>query len=548
MEYYASQKDPGARTVYTYTNQWDANKIYGCACTPGFQAVDCSQRVCPTGDDPLTGTTPTTRQYNAKQMVKCIGTSGYFTLSFKKVTTAYIYATDSDSTMQAKLNALSSVTNSGIVVTGADPVCSGNGITYVEFRQDFGPQPLLIPNYSGLKGTVNGVNASVSVATYIVATKENNPCSNRGICDPNSGLCACNTNYETSDGYGNPGTRGDCGAPTATISACPGEFECSLQGNCPNDGTYRCSCDEGWMGSDCSIRTCPFGPPWFGYPDANDVAHATWTECSSNGICDRSSGICSCALNFAGNACQYLACPVGGAAMATCSGNGKCLNMADLAQASTVNGVIQGYTYGAIPNNPQTWDAQLVYGCLCDPGFTGFDCSLATCPFGDDPLTIGQVNEIQQLTCVATSGYFYLKFREQTTAQIPYSASPAALQQYLQTLSTIDWVNVTSSTPTICGASSASTTRIEFLVPTGDVPMIQVISTFPSTMRVVISEITKGTKEWEECSGRGLCNRNFGQCACFDAFGSSDGQGNFGERGDCGTIISEFAAVIPVAA
>lgn len=33
------------------------------------------------------------------------------------------------------------------------------------------------------------------------------------------------------------------------------------------------------------------------------------------------------------------------------------------------------------------WDADILHGCVCDPGWTGFDCSQLECPRGDDPLT-----------------------------------------------------------------------------------------------------------------------------------------------------------------
>ncbi|GLD97256.1 hypothetical protein PINS_up005939 [Pythium insidiosum] len=33
---------------------WDQEKIMGCRCDPGFEGHDCSKRVCPKGDDPLT--------------------------------------------------------------------------------------------------------------------------------------------------------------------------------------------------------------------------------------------------------------------------------------------------------------------------------------------------------------------------------------------------------------------------------------------------------------------------------------------------------------
>lgn len=45
------------------------------------------------------------------------------------------------------------------------------------------------------------------------------------------------------------------------------------------------------------------------------------------------------------------------------------------------------------------WDADMIYGCECDSGFTGFDCSQRVCPRGDDPLTTGQVEEVQIFEC-----------------------------------------------------------------------------------------------------------------------------------------------------
>jgi hypothetical protein len=37
------------------------------------------------------------------------------------------------------------------------------------------------------------------------------------------------------------------------------------------------------------------------------------------------------------------------------------------------------------------WDAKKIQGCVCDPKYSGFDCSEQICPNGDDPLTQGQV-------------------------------------------------------------------------------------------------------------------------------------------------------------
>ena len=45
----------GITSVYTYTNIWDATKIFGCQCDEHYTGSDCSLQNCPVGDDPLTG-------------------------------------------------------------------------------------------------------------------------------------------------------------------------------------------------------------------------------------------------------------------------------------------------------------------------------------------------------------------------------------------------------------------------------------------------------------------------------------------------------------
>ena len=49
----------------------------------------------------------------------------------------------------------------------------------------------------------------------VKGTKEAAVCANRGICDTSSGSCNCfasnGDSYDSSNGYGSAGTRGDCG-------------------------------------------------------------------------------------------------------------------------------------------------------------------------------------------------------------------------------------------------------------------------------------------------------------------------------------------------
>lgn len=105
--------------------------------------------------------------------------------------------------------------------------------------------------------------------------------------------------------------------------------------------------------------------------DAN-TAHQ-FLECSGRGLCDRASGACSCIAGYTGDACQRTACPN------DCSGNGICQS-----QAYFISDVA---TATADPNFAYSgFDADSAYGCKCDAGFRGADCSQRECPSGLDPM------------------------------------------------------------------------------------------------------------------------------------------------------------------
>ena len=108
---------------------------------------------------------------------------------------------------------------------------------------------------------------------------------------------------------------------------------------------------------------CPSGNAWVDHATGNNTAHAALTECSNMGVCDRTTGICSCRSGFTGEACQRLAC------QDDCNGRGRCMSMRDAAavidgDSLEFEGVYDG------------WDADMIHGCLCDEGWEGYDCSL----------------------------------------------------------------------------------------------------------------------------------------------------------------------------
>jgi hypothetical protein len=501
--------------------------------------------LCPRGDDPLTGTIrdPNGIQRNERQSVTCRATGGSFTLTFRGFTTEPILASDSRDAVRRKLVALPSiraatVTFGGITLVACTAI--GNDIS-VEFTQDFGDLPDMQVDGTQLTHTtpIAGVQPSLVFTTVTQGTKENLPCSRRGTCDRTNGVCACYPNFVSSNGLGQIGVRGDCGFVASTVTSCPGEIACSGQGTCRGPPTYDCVCNEGFGGGDCNERECPKGKAWFDLPSAADTAHAL-VECSNAGTCDRQKGDCICNTGFTGSACHRLQCP------SDCSGHGTCLTMEELAKAAKVNGERMGFRYGAVPNKKETWDFDMVRGCLCNAGWDGHDCSRQVCPTGDDPMTAvtaadgqPQRNEVQELVCVGTSGFFSLRFRDAATGQLPFSVSVADLQRALNALPTVNGVAVAyrGGGLTACSPTGTTTIRVEFLQDFGDLPPLRWILDGALTLTIATDGAggsQRGTKEDAVCANRGLCVPSTGQCRCVFGFTSSDGNGREGPRGDCG--------------
>ena len=443
-------------------------------------------------------------------------------------------------------------------------------------------------------GTVPAVHG-LWVSEQRKGTKENEVCSNRGICDIATGICLCvDEAYGTSDGYGLEGLRGDCGRKLFSITSCPGEIACSGHGFCSGSPTFRCTCNLGWMGADCSMRQCPKGKAWFDVPTEPETAH-NFAECSNVGLCDRDAGICTCYPAYTGQACQYYVCPN------ACNGHGQCLSMKDLASNTRRGGGGLGWRYGAnmlISN--LNWDKDSVYGCYCDAGWEGPDCTMQTCPHGDNPVTglgdspwrIKQEKEVQVLLCTASAGYFTLYFRNYVTVPLLWSSTVAQVSAEFNKLPSVNDVLVEfvndHAGVSACDEVGNNYMRFTFRQDLGDVPSIiaevdppqQVDGSNPAGLMladgategfigvaadgvshgsceqggsVIASYRTKpfcqsaggtwtddgprsvrGTMENVECADRGLCDRAEGICTCFTGFASSDGDGNSGSRGDCG--------------
>lgn len=175
--------------------------------------------------------------------------------------------------------------------------------------------------------------------------------------------------------------------------------------------------------------------------------------------------------------------------------------------------------------------------------------TVESCPVGDDPTTSGQVDEIQLIQCIASGGSFKLAFRTSISSDIPFDATPTTLREILMASFFFEDLSVEYSTGSqACSPSSSATKnviRVTFILTFGNVPPLLVNSTSlsgtspyvrtaenGSTIIGFMSQM--GTKERIECSNRGYCNYDLGTCVCAAGYGSSDGRGNIGNRGDCG--------------
>jgi len=213
----------------------------------------------------------------------------------------------------------------------------------------------------------------------------------------------------------------------SALAACPNA--CSGHGQC---GEYdMCVCHTNWEGGDCNNRVCPYNHAWVttsngdlnfdgdrydgteynpDYPVSQNDETAklitqrapggSWEdwpyfgkgseghfymECSNRGLCTRSTGECDCFEGYTGVACRRSVCPM------DCSGHGTCETVAEYA-------TLAGSSY-------QLWDRDMQRTCLCDPGYAGTACQERVCPYGDDPLTTGQYNEVQWVDFSATDTF-----------------------------------------------------------------------------------------------------------------------------------------------
>lgn len=338
-----------------------------------------------------------------------------------------------------------------------------------------------------------------------------------------------------------------------------------------NDGSDIC--EPGYTGSDCSLRKCPYSlsfmpgraseilyTPSSGTEENQAVggsdqgasqltssltfsnSHA-YKECGGRGLCDRTTGRCKCFSSYTGTGCRRQTCPN------DCSGHGICEDgFHSLYGRSTVE---QARDLGQ-KTHSNFWSAVKFRSCKCDRGYRGFDCSLRTCPHGDDPETECSdqlASDKQQIKCTGNSGgadsWFTLAFKDHLGGK--YSTRPIVvrpgvaqtknaqvIQKAIESLPDFAVPTVEVDIITASATYSQFTFDVDFkdgattnkqallsvdtTVECEDSSQPKFIATAGLTCTVSRLSSTGTLKEAKECGGRGLCDSSTGICSCFTGY------------------------------
>ena len=132
-----------------------------------------------------------------------------------------------------------------------------------------------------------------------------------------------------------------------------------------NVSNGQCSCINGFYGSNCQLRYCPFGTSWYSDPKQNHKREMPLVECSNMGVCNTVTGECICRSGFDGRGCERLACPASG------SDSVSFLETASLATFPIADITVEGFidlaqTTGgySLPRSTATSNINLVPGVL----------------------------------------------------------------------------------------------------------------------------------------------------------------------------------------
>jgi hypothetical protein len=225
-------------TASVNTEQWDADMIH--ACTPdNYGFFRGSSNISSPSQDPLRdfecpygyntrltdpvifnattmNTTALRSDYLTEiQVINCTATAGNLRIIFRGATSENIKWNSTAYEFKLKLEATPTI---GLVnvrlsnTSETDTLCSpGSSSMEVVFLSALGSIPVITVDTSSL---VNGDYEGLSRTGRVRLSNSRGlqECSGHGDCDRSTGHCVCLPGWVSSDGFGELGPRGDCGA------------------------------------------------------------------------------------------------------------------------------------------------------------------------------------------------------------------------------------------------------------------------------------------------------------------------------------------------
>jgi hypothetical protein len=185
---------------------WDKNFIHGCVCEWGWGGFDCTKRLCPKGDDPLTTGNHLVFTVTTNVVSGTLG--GLWIIKFvgHEVTIEADGSALSDLACTAAFNSLLNIETATCVVSGVDSTTKAATMTVtvtaypkLAFENNAyshtGSPSLSQISCIGTLISTAPTTPSCTVAITTASTNEYVMCSNRGVCDFKTGTCNCFTNY-----------------------------------------------------------------------------------------------------------------------------------------------------------------------------------------------------------------------------------------------------------------------------------------------------------------------------------------------------------------